>query len=90
MSAIITEKFRAHNANQFYESFTEASASTYYGTPQSKEDFKAWQTPDGKLGVSYESSDSPSFEVILAIGNALPDGVNPKKAKYKSSVLKLF
>ena len=30
MSAIITEKFRAHNANQFYESFTEASASTYY------------------------------------------------------------
>ena len=30
MSAIITEKFRQHNANQFYESFTEASASTYY------------------------------------------------------------
>ena len=48
-----------------------ASASTYYGTPQSKEDFKAWQTPDGKLGVSYESSDSPSFEVILATGNEI-------------------
>ena len=30
MSAIITEKFRQHNANQFIESFTEASASTYY------------------------------------------------------------
>ena len=30
MSAIITEKFRQHNANQFVESFTEASASTYY------------------------------------------------------------
>ena len=30
MSAIITEKFRQHNANQFFESFTEASASTYY------------------------------------------------------------
>jgi hypothetical protein len=30
MSAIITEKFRAHNANQFVESFTEAAASTYY------------------------------------------------------------
>ena len=28
--------------------------------------------------------------VILAIGKLLPDGVNPKKAKYKSSVLKLF
>lgn len=30
MSAIITEKFRQHNANQFHESFTEAAASTYY------------------------------------------------------------
>ena len=30
MSAIITEKFRQHNATQFYESFTEASKSTYY------------------------------------------------------------
>ncbi len=30
MSAIITEKFRQHNANQFVESFTETSASTYY------------------------------------------------------------
>ena len=30
MSAIITEKFRQHNATQFVESFTEASASTYY------------------------------------------------------------
>ena len=30
MSAIITEKFRQHNASQFYESFTEASANVYY------------------------------------------------------------
>ena len=30
MSAIITEKFRKHNATQFYESFSEASASVYY------------------------------------------------------------
>ena len=30
MAAIITEKFRQHNATQFYESFSEASASTYY------------------------------------------------------------
>tara|TARA_Y100000816_G_scaffold120805_1_gene84879 strand:+ start:310 stop:702 length:393 start_codon:yes stop_codon:yes gene_type:complete len=30
MSAIITEKFRQHNANQFFESFTEAAPSTYY------------------------------------------------------------
>ena len=30
MAAIITEKFRQHNAEQFYESFSEASKSTYY------------------------------------------------------------
>ena len=30
MTAIITEKFRQHNANQFSESFSESSASTYY------------------------------------------------------------
>ena len=30
MSAIITEKFRLHNALQFYESFSEAAKNTYY------------------------------------------------------------
>ena len=30
MSAIITEKFRKHNANLFHESFSEAAASVYY------------------------------------------------------------
>ena len=30
MVAIITEKFKLHNASQFTESFSEASASTYY------------------------------------------------------------
>jgi len=30
MTAIITEKFRLHNANQFVESFTETAKSTYY------------------------------------------------------------
>ena len=30
MSAIITEKFRKHNANQFHESFSEAAAKVYY------------------------------------------------------------
>ena len=30
MTAIITEKFRLHNASQFVESFSEASKSTYY------------------------------------------------------------
>ena len=30
MTAIITEKFRQHNATQFFESFSEASGNTYY------------------------------------------------------------
>ena len=30
MTAIITEKFRLHNATQFFESFSEAANSTYY------------------------------------------------------------
>ena len=30
MTAIITEKFRLHNATQFYESFSETSKSVYY------------------------------------------------------------
>ena len=30
MAAIITEKFRLHNADQFEESFTESANSTYY------------------------------------------------------------
>ena len=30
MTAIITEKFRLHNATQFFESFNEAAKSTYY------------------------------------------------------------
>ena len=37
MAAIITNKFRIHNAEQFYESFSEAAPSTYYlfvGRPQ--------------------------------------------------------
>ena len=30
MTAIITEKFRLHNATQFFESFSETAKSTYY------------------------------------------------------------
>ena len=32
MSAIITEKFRQHNATQFHESFSESSGNAYYLT----------------------------------------------------------
>ena len=30
MAAIITEKFRLHNASQFVESFSETAANVYY------------------------------------------------------------
>ena len=30
MTAIITEKFRQHNATKFFESFSETSGNTYY------------------------------------------------------------
>ena len=30
MTAIITEKFRLHNATQFQESFSEAAPNVYY------------------------------------------------------------
>ena len=30
MAAIITEKFRLHNATQFFESFSEAAKNAYY------------------------------------------------------------
>ncbi len=30
MSAIITEKFRRHQATQFYESFSETASNKYY------------------------------------------------------------
>ena len=48
MPAIITTKFRVHNADQFLESFSEASSNTYYlgiGKPQP---FNTETRPDGR------------------------------------------
>jgi hypothetical protein len=56
MPAIITNKFRIHNSEQFYESFTEASSNVYYigiGRPQ------AFATSTrGDLRTVNEGSDS--------------------------------
>ena len=55
MPAIITNKFRIHNQEQFVESFTEASANVYYmgiGRPQ------AWATSTrGDSRTQYEGTD---------------------------------
>ena len=58
MSAIITEKFRAHNATNFFESFTESSPNTYYL-------FIGKATPftTGTSGGSDSSPSTPSDSV---------------------------
>jgi hypothetical protein len=61
MSAIITEKFRQHNANQFYESFTEASASTYYLFLGKSTAFTS-STTSGSDSSPPTPSDSPKDE----------------------------
>jgi hypothetical protein len=55
MAAIITEKFRQHNATQFFESFTESSASTYYLFVG-----KATAYTSGTTGGSDSSPPTPS------------------------------
>ena len=56
MPAIVTNKFRVHNQEQFVESFSEASANVYYlmlGRPQA---FATSTRPDGR--TENEGSDS--------------------------------
>ena len=81
MAAIITEKFRQHNATQFFESFTEASASTYYLFVG-----KATAYTSGTTGGSDSSpptpSDSPSdtefyaWDSMLAAKNVTSSDVS--------------
>ena len=55
MAAIITEKFRQHNADQFFESFSEDSKSTYYLFVG-----KATAFTSGTTGGSDSSPPTPS------------------------------
>ena len=67
MPAIITNKFRLHNAEQFYESFTETASNTYYlaiGRPQ------AFGTKTrGDLRTVNEGSDSSPLTPVDSIGD---------------------
>jgi hypothetical protein len=61
MAAIVTHKFRIHNAEQFYESFSESAASTYYlyiGRPQAF----STTTGGGTDGAPPTPNDSMSDE----------------------------
>jgi hypothetical protein len=57
MAAIITEKFRVHNAKQFKEDFGESASSTYVfiGRPQAWSDENAPPTPANGIGQEVDS-----------------------------------
>ena len=65
MSAIITNKFRIHNAEQFSESFSEATPNVYYlgiGRPQ------VWNTSTrGDSRTQYEGSDTSPLTPVDSI-----------------------
>jgi hypothetical protein len=65
MPAIITNKFRIHNQEQFVESFSEASANVYYmgiGRPQ------AWATSTrGDSRTQYEGTDASPLTPVDSI-----------------------
>ena len=61
MSAIITEKFRQHNANQFVESFTETALNKYYLFLGKATPFTSGTTT-GSDGIPPIPGDSPSEE----------------------------
>jgi len=56
MAAIITNKFRIHNAEQFVESFSEASGNTYYLAIGRSQPFATSTRPD--LRTENEGTDS--------------------------------
>ena len=75
MAAIITEKFRQHNAEQFFESFSEASASTYYlfigksspfSVNTSGGDDNSPPTPNDDVVVEYHKWDSMLAAKIIS------------------------
>ena len=61
MSAIITEKFRQHNANQFFESFTETALNKYYLFLGKATPFTS-STTGGSDGIPPIPGDSPQEE----------------------------
>ena len=61
MSAIITEKFRQHNANQFSESFTETALNKYYLFLGKASPFTSGTTT-GSDGIPPIPGDSPNEE----------------------------
>src|SRR6056300_498049 len=80
MPAIVTNKFRIHNSEQFSESFSEASTNTYYlmlGRPQA---FSTSTRPDSR--TENEGSDSSPITPADSIDSefyAFDDAIAAKK-----------
>ena len=57
MAAIITERFRIHNAKQFKEDFGESASNTYVfiGRPQSWTDENSPPSPANSVGIEVDS-----------------------------------
>ena len=57
MAAIITEKFRIHNARQFKEDFGEAASSTFLfiGRPQPWDASDTTPTPANSVGETVDA-----------------------------------
>ncbi len=64
MAAIITEKFKQHNANQFYESFSESANNTYYLFLGKAVPFTSG-TSGGTDAAPPTPSDSPADEYYI-------------------------
>ena len=84
MAAIITNKFRINNAEQFTESFSETAATAYYlfiGRPH------AWATDADPQGVSVvEGTDSAPptpYDTMGAEFYAWDDMIGLKKMEEK-------
>ena len=80
MAAIVTNKFRIHNSEQFSESFSEASPNVYYlmlGRPQA---FATSTRPDGR--TENEGSDTSPLTPIDSVDNefyTFDDAIAAKK-----------
>ena len=70
MAAIITEKFRLHNAEQFYESFSETSKNVYYLMIGKSTPFST-TTSGGTDGAPPTPSDDVSSNFMSGINQLL-------------------
>lgn len=79
MAAIITEKFRVHNARQFKEDFSEAESSTYVfiGRPYSWADDNSPPAPANGVGEEIQA-----WEDMLALKKVDPADVSHGITRY--------